>query len=413
MAAHSGHAGEGSARPRFEVADILRAYGEAYRARHALTPEQRKVMWAIEACRTEVLGGHVDVCADCGHVRPSYNSCRNRHCPKCQGLAQAEWLERRRQHILPVPYFHVVFTVPGDLRSIAQYNRRLVYDLLFRAASGTLLTLGRDAERLDAQLGVTAVLHTWKRDLQYHPHVHCIVTGGGLSMDGTRWVDAGGRYLFPVHVMGKLFRGKFLDALQRAHDDGRLALPPGELAAQGVFGHLLSKLYAKRWVVYAKRPFAGPEQVFSYLGRYTHRVGLSNKRILSVSDKAITIATRGDNIASMSPQAFIRRFLLHVLPDGFVKIRHYGLMASANVKGRLVTARQLLEARVHPAGPAADEPDALPEDWIARLLRLTGVDLRICPACGGGRMQMGHHPLPRGARPAAAARAPPARIDAP
>ncbi len=373
-------------RPRHEVADIFRAHGEAYRSTHVLTPAQRKVMWALEACRTAQLGGHLDQCSDCGHERPSYNSCGNRHCPKCQGLVQAKWLERRMAHILPVHYFHVVFTLPAQLRPLGLANQKLFYDLLFRAASQTLLTLGRDPERLGAQLGFTAVLHTWARDLSFHPHLHCIVTGGGLSDSGEAWVDAGGRYLFPVEVLGKLFRGKFLDALDAAHRKQQLI----HVEAPAAFGPLMTKLYGKAWVVYAKRPFAGPEQVYSYLGRYTHRVGLSNRRLLNVTDDAVELATRDGKSIELAPQEFIRRFLLHVLPDGYVTIRHYGLLAASNLETRLRTARTVLEAQesrltksgVATAVAAGGETANLPLDWRDHLARLTGIDLRVCPMCG-------------------------------
>ncbi len=300
-------------------------------------------MGAICACRTAQLGGHLDVCLDCGYKRPAYNSCRNRHCPKCQALDQHRCLERRLERILPVAYFHVVFTLPCELAPLGLRNRRIVYEMLFRAASETLLTLGKDPERLGALLGITMVLHTWTRDLRFHPHTHAIVTGGGLSLDGQRWLSTGGKYLFPVKLLGRLYRGKFLHHLARAHQDGQLDLP-AELAEDGGFDRLLEKLYAKDWIVYAKRPFAGPQQVFSYLGRYTHRVALSNHRILDVKDKTITLATRHKKTMMLSPEELIRRFLLHVLPRRFQKIRHYGLMASANVHSRLERARALLES---------------------------------------------------------------------
>ena len=293
------HPQQGCARPldrkagrsRYDLGEIFRAHIDAFRDRHILSPYQAQVVRAICACRTAQLGGHLDVCLDCGYKRPAYNSCRNRHCPKCQALDQHRWLERRLERILPVAYFHVVFTLPGKLASVGLRNRRLVYELLFRAAAETLLTLGKDPQRLGALLGITMVLHTWTRDLRFHPHVHAIVTGGGLSPDDQRWLSTGDKYLFPVKLLSSLYRGKFLGHLARAHKDARLDLP-AELAEDGGFDRLLSKLYAKDWIVYAKRPFAGPEQVFSYLGRYTHRVGLSNHRILDVTEKAITLATR-------------------------------------------------------------------------------------------------------------------------
>jgi hypothetical protein len=371
-------------RPRFEVAEIFRAHGDAFRQSHVLTSAQRKAMWAIEHCRTAVLGGHVDVCADCGDERPSYNSCRNRHCPKCQALAQARWLERQRERILPTGYFHVVFTLPSQLGPIGRLNPKLLYGLLFEAASGTLLTLGRDPKRLGGLLGVTAVLHTWTRDLRFHPHVHCIVTGGALGTDEQgrpAWIDAGRRHLFPVKVLSKLFRGKLLAGLERARARGEL-VATAEVEAPSAFAALLRQLHRTRWVTYCKRPFAGPDQVFSYLGRYTHRVGLSNARLLDVTDEAVTIATRGGATAAMAPDEFIRRFLLHVLPAGFVKIRHYGLVAASNLATRLEAARIALVGQTTQPRP---EPPAV--DWRALLCALTGVDLACCVACGGTRVE--------------------------
>ena len=352
--------------------------------RGALLPEQQQVIWAVQACRTSVLGGHVDVCEDCGHERPSYNSCRNRHCPKCQALAQARWVQQRRERILPVPYFHVVFTLPAELKPLALRNRPVVFDMLFRAVSATLQTLGRDPNRLGGQLGFTVVLHTWTRDLRFHPHLHCIVTGGGLSPDGTRWISARRDYLFPVQVLARLFRGKLVAALTSEYRDGRLNLTD-DLADPQAFEALRRTLFDKDWVVYSKRPFAGPEQVYSYLGRYTHRVAISNHRILSVTDDSVTIATRGAATATMTPQQFIRRFLNHVLPAGFVKIRHYGLLASANVCTKLEVARRLLLA--DSTKSSTSKPYHADDDWKTLHEELTGVDPRVCPACGSRRIR--------------------------
>ena len=359
-------------RPPVEVGDVFRAHGETYRQRHTLTPDQRKVMRAIETCRTEVRGGHVDVCASCGYARPAYNSCRNRHCPKCQFLVQAKWVEERMARILPVPYFHVVFTLPAALRPLARRNPGAIYDLLFDAVSRTLLDLGRDPKRLGAQLGFTAVLHTWTRSLEYHPHLHCIVTGGGLSDDDQTWKRTGkGRYLFPVKVLGALFRGKFLDGLVRLRARGELDLVDGEPTA---FTRLVDELYRQSWVVYAKRPLGGPEHVYRYLGRYTHRIAISNQRLIAVDDKGVRFHTRGDHSITLTPNEFIRRFLAHVLPHSFVKIRHFGLSAPAAVKTRLERARQLLE-------PGAPAPVIAKRTWVDRLVALTGVDPSRCPQC--------------------------------
>jgi len=359
-------------RPPVEVADVFRAHGETYRQRHALTPDQLQVMRAIETCRTEVLGGHVDVCAACVYSRPAYNSCRNRHCPKCQFLAQAKWIEERMARILPVPYFHVVFTLPAELRALVKKNPRRLYDLLFDAASRTLLDLGRDPERLGAQLGFTTVLHTWTRSLEYHPHLHCIVTSGGLSEDGATWIRAGqGRYLFPVKVMGDLFRGKFLAGLRRLHQRGELDTG-GD--APSAFARLVDGLYHTSWHVYAKRPFGGPQHVYQYLGRYTHRIAISNQRLLAAGDDGVRFHTRGRKTLTLAPDEFIRRFLQHVLPHGFAKIRHFGLLAPCHVKTRLARARTLL-------APDEPVPVVAKRTWLERLLALTGKDPSRCPRC--------------------------------
>ena len=386
-------------RARYDLGEIFRAHIDAFRDRYSLSPEQAGVVRAICACRTAQLGGHLDVCLDCGYERPAYNSCRNRHCPKCQALDQHRWLERRLERILPVAYFHVVFTLPGELAAIGLRNRRLVYELLLRAAASTLLTLGKDPQRLGALLGITMVLHTWTRDLRFHPHVHAIVTGGGLSTDDQRWLSTGSKYLFPVKLLSNLYRGKFLHHLDRAHRDGKLDLP-AELAEDRAFDRLLGKLYAKDWIVYAKRPFAGPQQVFSYLGRYTHRVALSNHRILDVTQQAITLATRHGKTVTLSPEELIRRFLLHVLPRRFQKIRHYGLMASANVHSRLERARALLESTATATQTETSHSVPIESETTGELIqRLTGMDPAICPACQGPRLQRFPLPTPAHARP--------------
>jgi hypothetical protein len=386
--AHAHPEGRASDRPRVEVADIVRDHGEAFARAHVLTPEQHDVLRDIARCRTAALGGHVDVCDACDYSAISYNSCRNRHCPKCQSLAQACWLEQRMQHVLPTHYFHVVFTIPSELHDLAMYNREAVFDWLFASAAEALQELGRDPKRLGAQLGITSVLHTWTRELLFHPHVHCIVTGGGLSLDGERWVETRPDFLFPVRVLGALFRGKFLARLTDAYDKGKLRLEgsAAHLADPRRFARLRDKLYRKRWVVYAKPPFGGPEQVFRYLGRYTHRVGLSNRRIISLDERGVTFRTRGESTITVSPDEFLRRFVLHVLPKGFVKIRHYGLMASSNLSTKLVDARRLLGAPI----PTDASNSAVPRDFRELLLALTGIDLRRCPRCGG---TLSRHPL--------------------
>jgi hypothetical protein len=379
-------AGQGPPRPT--VGEIARAHGEALKKQHALSEAQRKVLRDISACRTEVLGGRVDVCAGCGYEKPVFNSCRNRHCPACQALTQARWMESRLARLLPVAYFHVVFTVPDDLLAgLAMRNREVFFDAMFSAGSQTLLTLGEDEKRLGAQLGLTAVLHTWTRDLRFHPHLHCIVTGGGLTRDGKQWKASRQDYLFPVRVLSALFRGKLVAALDDAFRQGRLVLDGVDGFGSGVLDdvawkRLRRKLYRTKWVSYAKPPFAGPESVFQYLGRYTHRVGLSNHRLISTTDDAVVFRTRGQETATLRPVEFLRRFLLHVLPRRFVKLRHYGLLAPGNVNTRLTAARALLATASAPADVPPPLVAAEPSDWRALLLRLTGFDVTCCPRCG-------------------------------
>jgi hypothetical protein len=390
MPAHAhAHAERGRAndRPRIEVADIVRDHGEAFARAHVLSPEQHAVLRDIARCRTPVLGGYVDVCAACGHAEVGFHSCRNRNCPKCQSLEQARWIERRMERMLPTHSFHVVFTLPSELRPLAQRNREAVFDILFASAAEALLDLGRDPKWLGAQLGVTSVLHTWTRDLRFHPHIHCIVTGGGLSLDGERWVSTRPDFLFPVRVLGALFRGKFLDRLQKSYDRGELHLDGAvaSLADAVVFGRLRDKLYRKRWVVYSKPPFGGVEHAVRYLGHYTHRVGISNHRLLSYDEHGVTFRTRGAARATLSPDEFLRRLLQHVLPPGFVKIRHHGLFAASNVSTKLAAARRLLAVVATPPADASPTP----RDFRELLLALTGIDVRRCPRCGAEAMTRG------------------------
>jgi hypothetical protein len=378
-----------SVRPRFEVADVFAAHGETYRQRHCLSGDQRKAMRDIIACRTAVLGGHLDVCPKGDFSRPSYNSCRNRHCPKCQSLAQARWIEARIARLLPVHYFHCVFTLPQDLRSVAKRNPKVVFDLLFAAASATLLELGHDKARLGAQLGITTVLHTWTRKLTFHPHLHCIVTGGGLAAGQDRWIAANRRYLFPVKVMAKLFRNKFIDALRRALRQGKLALDGTDLAEPGAFARCIDKLYAINWVVYSKAPFLSAEHVIRYLGRYTHRVAISNQRIQAFDGRNVRFATKGGDNVTIAAEEFVRRFLQHILPSGFSKIRHYGLHAASNAKTKLAVAKHLLDAQADAPQPT---PFTAAPTFRELLTRLTGIDPLQCPVCG---TVMRRHPLPR------------------
>ena len=364
------------------MADIFRAHGHDYAAQHALTPGQGKVLRAVQRCRTAALGGHVDTCDHCGFTRPAYNSCRDRHCPSCQAPARYRWLEQRMERVLPTHHFHVVFTLPEDLRPLALRNPETVYGIVFAAASETLDTLGR--QRLGARIGATLVLHTWTRKMLFHPHVHCVVTGGGVAEDGhDSWAPTPRRFLFPVAVMRKLFRGIVHSRLRKAYDDEQLDLdgccePFREPKA---FAKLLRGLHRKKWVVYAKEPFAGAEQVFAYLGRYTHRVAISDLRLVTVSDQAVTFTTKNGGTVSVTPDEFIRRFLLHVLPPGFHKIRHYGLYSSAHVKRLLPVARTLLPSTEPAPKVAAFEDGESSADATAVADEPAS---RTCPRCGHG-----------------------------
>jgi hypothetical protein len=358
----------GTAEPRLEVADVFRRFGPTYLRAHLLTPQQGKVLRHVIDCRTAALGGHLHVCPTCGWSKPMYNPCRDRHCPTCQGQRGAAWVAERLERLVPTHHFHVVFTLPAQLRPLALVNPRLVYDLLFAAASDTLLELADS--RWDALPAVTAVLHTWTRQLSFHPHLYCIVSGGGLSRDRQRWVACRPSYLFPVRVLGKLFRGKFLDGLVRAHRAGKLRFTGDcdDLADDDAFARLRDTLYRTSWLVYSKKTFGGPEQVLSYLGSYTHRVGIASSRLLRVDADAILFHTHRPRTCTLSPDEFIRRFLLHVLPHGFRKIRHYGLVAPSSVPALLPLAQRLaaaLDRRRRRAQPplvvVIPNPDALLE----------------------------------------------------
>lgn len=384
-----------AARPGLEVADILRLHGEAYRRSHSLSKEQLKAMKDIEVCRTAVLGGHVDVCeAGCGFTRISYNSCRNRNCPKCQGMHSARWLESRYERILPTHYFHMVFTVPHELAPLMLYNRRLLYTALFRTAADSLLDLARHWHRLQAQVGFTAILHTWTQEMHFHPHLHVVVTGGGLDELQSRWIPSHNGFLVPVRALSNTFRGKYMAALKEAFESDRLVFPKTirHLQASPSFHRLVKKLYRKKWVVYAKQPFGGPRQVFRYLGLYTHKVAISNHRLAAMTDEKVTFLARNNQnpgrkrSVTCTPQEFIRRFLLHILPPGFVKIRHYGLMSPRNANTKLQIARRLLE-QAQPS-ETTSQSNTQPQDhtnsatWQDLYLRITGIDLRKCPLCG-------------------------------
>lgn len=385
--------------PALEVAEIFRRHGDAYRHAHEghLGRVERRVMSAIETCRTAALGGHVERCEDCGLIRIAYNSCRNRHCPKCQGLARAEWLAERQAELLPVPYFHVVFTVPAPVAEIAFQNKATVYAILVRTAAETLVTIAADPKHLGAEIGVTAVLHSWGQTLHHHPHVHGIVPGGGLSPDGTRWIACRPGFFLPVRVLSRLFRRLFLEQLQAAFNAGDLGFfgTLADLADARTFARHLAGLRRIDWVVYAKRPFGGPEQVLAYLGQYTHRVAISNGRLLALTDGQVSFRWRDyrhhnkAKVMTLAAHEFIRRFLLHALPDGFHRIRHYGFLANGHRAAKLALIRQLLAA---PPPDAAPAPSA---DYRERYRQLTGSALDLCPCCGGPMRTIGD--LPRAA----------------
>lgn len=351
-------------------------------------------MSSIERCRTAALGGHKDTCDSCGHVRISYNSCRDRHCPKCQNLKKAEWLALRSQRLLPTPYFHVVFTLPAKLRSLILGNKRLLFKTLFDSVAKTIQTIARDQKHLGAEVGFTAILHTWGQNLQFHPHVHCVVTGGGLSRDQDRWIAGRDDFFVSVKVLRKLFRGKFLAALRKTFDDGELQFSgtTAELRDPAAQARLFNELYAVDWVVYAKPPFGGPKQVFRYLGRYTHRVAISNHRLIELADGKVRFhakdyADRGRRkTLTLDALEFIRRFLLHVLPRNFVRIRHYGLLAPRNVETKLQRARELIGDVGRQFAASCPSPSGSEALWPERLLLLTGVDVFACPSCKAGRL---------------------------
>src|SRR5215210_4139660 len=371
-------------RPRLEVADVFRRHGEAWREAQAghLSRTQLRVMSAIESCRTAALGGHVEQCVACAHTRIAYNSCRNRHCPKCQGSAASAWLAARTAELLPVPYFHVVFTLPAQLGAIAYQNKALVYGLLFKVAAETLTTIAADPKRLGARIGVTAVLHTWGQTLDHHPHVHCIVPGGGLSPDGGRWVACRSGFFLPVRVLSRLFRRLFLQALEASHAAGQLQFfsTLAGLQAPEAFAAYLAPLRRTEWVVYAKRPFAGPSQVLAYLARYTHRVAIANSRLVSLSAGNVSFRWKDyrqdgkRKVMTLTAGEFIRRFLLHTLPDGFHRIRHYGLFANGHRADMLNVCRTLLNT----PSPTTAPNDS---DDINRLEPSN--HLHLCPCCGG------------------------------
>ncbi|QGQ25763.1 IS91 family transposase [Gimesia benthica] len=371
-------------RPRWELADVVRKYGAEYLKRYTTSVAQRRVMRALQNCRTAVLGGHVETCRSCDHRQISYNSCRNRHCPKCQGSACALWMQRRATELLPVPYFHVVFTLPNLLVDLTLANPRLMYGMLFRAASQTLLEVAADPRHLGAEIGFLAVLHTWGQTLMPHPHLHCVVPSGGLAPDRTRWIAGRADFFLPVRVLSRLFRGKFLDLLKQAYVAGKLKFP-GRLASAAApqdFKRLLNRSVRTEWVVYARPPFGGPEAVLKYLARYTHRVAISNSRLLNVADGQVTFRykdyAQGSRKRTMTLAAteFLRRFLQHVLPDGLMRIRHYGFLANRFRAEKIALCRGLLEG----AGPLSEKrPRAMSP--------VPGESSAICPSCGQAALE--------------------------
>jgi hypothetical protein len=396
-------------RPALEVADIFRDHGAAWRRANVghVSLDQMKVISAIERCRTAALGGHVARCEGCAHTVIAYNSCRNRHCPKCQGAAATEWLAAREADLLPVAYFHVVFTLPARIAAIAYQNKAAIYDILFTASAETVTTIAADPKHLGARIGITAVLHTWGSAMTHHPHVHMIVPGGGISADGSRWISSRPDFLVHVKALARLFRGKFLAMLIDAHSGGRLKFFNTHigLADKRTFKKFLAPLRRIKWVVYCKDPFGGPEQVLRYLSRYTHRVAISNRRLVAADDGGVSFRWKDYRIEgpgrwktmTLTPHEFIRRFLSHVLPKGFHRIRHYGLFANGNRAANIAKARELLAVPARserpdtPEAPAVDQPRMLP---------------RPCPCCGGrmfiietfaGGCQPKHRPTPAAA----------------
>lgn len=384
-------AGECSAeRPKQEVAEIFRMYGKEYRCNHALPLSHLKVMHLIEVCRTSYLGGHVEKCDSCGFEKYSYNSCRNRHCPKCQSITKAKWLEARKAELLPVGYFHLVFTLPHELNPVSKYNQKVVFDILFRSVSETILQFGSNPENgLGGKLGFLCILHTWNQTLMDHIHLHCVIAGGALSFDHSRWIPARESYLFSVRALSRVFRGKFTDYMKSAFKDGKLIFPGKTvpLAIDRGFSRFIDDLKKKEWVVYCKKPFAGTEQVLDYIGRYTHRIAISNHRIVDVKDGKVIFTYRdrrdGDILKEMTLKAeeFIRRFLLHVLPDGYVRIRHFGFLANRLTKENIIRCWELI-------GASKKLPESADKTTQELMLELTGVDITVCPCCKEGTMRI-------------------------
>lgn len=376
-------------RPRLEVADVIRRYGEAYRLNHcaSMSAEQRRVMTAIEVCRTAVLGGHVERCDQCGYERNCFNSCRDRHCPKCQSLARAQWIEHRQAELLDCPYFHVVFTVPAEIAAIAYQNKEVVYGILFHSTAETLKTIAADRKHLGADIGFFAVLHSWGQNLLFHPHLHCVVPSGGLSADGRRWVRCRSGFFLSVRVLSRLFRRLFLESMEKAFNSRKLQFFGALefLRDPSAFAARVAEARESEWVVYAKRPFAGSQQVLDYVGRYTHRVAISNNRLMDIDNGRVKFHWKDyrDNseikVMDLDADEFIRRFLLHVLPEGFQRIRYYGFLANRDRRKKLALCRQFL-------GMHTSSQTTSAKDYRERYQELTGHSLVNCPRCRHGQM---------------------------
>ena len=373
--------------PRYDLGAIFREYGVRFRTAHKISYGQAKVMRAIEICRTSDLGGHADKCDKCGHVEVSYNSCSNRHCPKCQGLGKLKWIDKIQNELLPVPYFHIIFTVPGTLNRLMLINQKPMYDILFKAATDTLKMLATDTKYLGAETGVLAVLHTWGQNLMDHPHIHTIVPAGGVDTKTGAWKNSSRKFFIPVKVISRVFRGKFLQSLKQAYNNNLLKFEGSikPLKTKKSFQSLLDKLYALEWVVFAKKPFKNNAQVIKYLGNYTHRIAISNSRIINVEDNAVTFLWKDyrdknkKKLMTLSINEFIRRFLLHVLPYRFYKIRYYGLFASRNKKSKLANCKKQLKAVIKNSSEKLT--------WQELLFKFTGFDVMKCPVCKKGQMK--------------------------
>jgi len=372
-----------------EIQDILNQHGDEYRRNHKLPLHILKTMIAIESCRTAELGGHVDECNECGHVRISYNSCRNRHCPKCQTLAKERWLEKRKEDLLPVGYFHIVFTIPQELNYITLTNQKEMYSILFNSVSETLLELSRDKKYLGAEIGFMSILHTFGQNLMNHPHIHCIVPSGGLTFDGTRWINSKKDFFISVKVLSRKFRGKFLFYLKKAYHNNSIKYTTGiqELTEKHIFQSFIDKLYKKEWIVYCKPPFGSAEHVLEYLGRYSHRVAISNHRIVNLENGYVTFKWKDyrdhnkEKFMTLTVDEFIRRFFMHVLPRKFVKIRHYGILSNRNRSTKLQRCKELTGAV-----QSRNQNIEVKLNAAELLFKLTGIDINICSCCGKGKM---------------------------